>query len=66
MLEMAGKGLTCLGGLQCEQADGPKDETAAELPEETRLYDATHDAIPMKPNDNADRMGQHQLRTGMS
>ena len=66
MLEMAGEGLARFGGLQCEQADGAKDETAAELPEETRLYDAAHDAIPMKPSDGADRIGQRQLRTGMS
>ena len=66
MFEMSGKGLAGFCGLQCEQADGAEDETAAELPEETRLYDAARDAIPMKPSDGADRIGQRQLRTGMS
>lgn len=66
VLEMAGEGLARFGGLEREQADGAEDETAAELPEETRLYDTTHDAIPMKPSDDTDRVGQHQLRTGMS
>ena len=63
---MAGKGLAGLGGLEREQANGAEDETAAELPEETRLYDAAHDAIPMKPSDDTDRVGRCQLRTGMS
>jgi hypothetical protein len=63
---MAGEGLAGFGGLEREQADGAEDETAAELPKETRLYDAAHDAIPMKPGDGADRIGQRQLRTGMS
>jgi hypothetical protein len=49
VFEMACEGLAGFGGLQREQADGAEDETAAELPEETRLYDAAHDAIPMKP-----------------
>lgn len=66
VFEVAGEGLARFGGLEREQADGAEDETATELPEETRLYDTTHDAIPMKPSDDTDRVGQHQLRTGMS
>ena len=66
VFEMAGEGLARIGGLEREQADRTQHETAAELPEETRLYDTAHDAIPMKPSDDTDRMGRCQLRTGMS
>jgi hypothetical protein len=66
MLEVAGKGLACFRRLHREQTDGAEDETAAELPEETRLYDTAHDAIPMNSNDDTDLMDRRQLRTGMS